>query len=475
MIRWQGVLDGIAVYIVYRVADADRIDTVALVGSLEVADSIAPVFPRYTWSNTTFGAFVENPEYQKYCGVYESYSDPAPVWVNQEGYVDPEAPLSYFANDLFSAEIGSLSYEGTWPQTLEGQAAHVYKIVENGASYTVYLDATTGVLMGWEIGGKTQTPIATSEQEMMDLTYAYLASCVRDPRAYTSQVTKEKGHTICSYVRYVGSMQTCDALTAYFDSEGALDSIFGGYLGAFRNLEEVPNELIDTVRADLTEMGRQYADTTEIKIKGLQIAPDGRVALDCSLIKPEVEYRYLAYLTEAKGAQETEPVTTEPVTTQPPRETESQIDWNDVPKFVEFGYLNIAVLDANGDVAYRVEAETLQSMKRSVEVAYVPDGTLILECYAAYNRSGKVRNYRCNAKDGMTEEVHLSEITTELEVDVQAEYIHYLRFSVPIDNMVTNSDKGYSMEMFGDYVYSSIEGRALMEYVTVYLIGVDES
>lgn len=488
VIRWQGVLDGIAVYIVYWVADADTVDTAALLDSLEIAASVVPQFPKYAWANTEFGAFVENPEYERYCGVYESYSIPEPwVWVNQEGYVDPEAPLSYFANDLFSAEIGSLNYEGTWPQTLEGQAVHIYEIVENGASYTVYLDATTGVLMGWEIGGKAQTSIATSEQEMMDLAYAYLASHVSDPEAYTVQVLEEeRGYTVCRYFRCVGDMQTCDALTAYFDSEGALDSIIWGYLGAFRNLEEVPNELIDTVRADLTEMGQQYADTTEIKLKGLHIAPDGRVALECAILTSGVEHQYLAYLTEPVNAENdtapdvtepvtTEPVTTEPVTTERPTETESQIDWNDVPKFVEFGYLNIAVLDANGDVAYRVEAETLQSMKRSVEVAYVPGGTLILECYAAYNRSGKVRNYRCNAKDGMTEEVHLSEITTELEVDVQAEYIHYLRFSVPIDNMVTNSDKGYSMEMFGDYVYSSIEGRALMEYVTVYLIGVDES
>ena len=476
VIRWQGILDGIAVYIVYWVADADAVDTAALLDRLKIADSIVPQFPGYAWANTEFGAFVENPEYERYCGIFETYSIPEPwVWVNREGYDDPEAPLSYFANDLFSAEIGSLNYEGTWPQTLEGQAAHIYRIVENGASYTVYLDATTGVLMGWEIGGKAQTSIATSEQEMMDLAYAYLASYVRDPRAYTLQVTKEEGYTICSYVRYVGGMQTCDALTAYFDSEGALDSIIWGYLGAFRNLEEVPDKLIDTVRADLTEMGRQYADATEIKIKGLHIAPDGRVALDCSLIRPEVEYQYLAYLTEAKGAQETEPVTTEPVTTEPPRETESQIDWNDVPKFVKFGYLNIAVLDANGDVVYRVDAETLQSMKRSVEVEYVQGGTLILECYAAYNRSDKVRNYRCTAKDGVTEQIDLAEITTELEVDVQAEYVHYLRFSVPIDNMVTDSDRGYSMEMLGDYVYSSIEGRALMEYVTIYLVEAGES
>lgn len=466
VIRWQGMLDGIAVYIVYRVADADRIDTVALVGSLEVADSIAPVFPRYTWSNTTFGAFVENPEYQKYCGVYESYSDPAPVWVNQEGYVDPEAPLSYFANDLFSAEIGSLSYEGTWPQTLVGQAAHVYEIVENGASYTVYLDATTGVLMGWEIGGKAQTSIATSEQEMMDLAYAYLASYVRDPRAYTLQVTKEEGHTICSYVRYVGSMQTCDSLTAYFDSEGALDGIIWGYLGAFRNLEEVPNELIDTVRADLTEMGRRYADITEIKIKGLHIAPDGRVALDCSLIKPEVEYRYLAYLTEAKGAQETEPATTEPVMTERPTETHTSWNPDNIPELVEMGYLAISVRDTDGKVTPLLSAEELESFRGGLDVGYVPGRVLIIEGYAGYNRNGSV--WYTSFDDHITaEKISYSDIETSLTIDVDAKYIHCFRYTVDLDQF---NDGEHAFYLIGEASAAQIEGYAMLKKITFNLI-----
>lgn len=42
VIRWQGVLDGIAVYIVYWVADADAVDTAALLETLKIADAIAP-------------------------------------------------------------------------------------------------------------------------------------------------------------------------------------------------------------------------------------------------------------------------------------------------------------------------------------------------------------------------------------------------------------------------------------------------
>ena len=331
---------------------------------------------------------------------------------------------------------------------------------------------------------------------MVDAAYDILAEHVRDPEAYTLSTDRNDYYFICRYNRNIGDFESCDGVTVRFDLAGNILSVDLSYLGALRYLSEVPRELVDQINAymEQTVVG---CISSEIGIGNITVLSDGRIALTCYM---EVEYNdaqsdmrqsdatwFLACLTEpidGNGNEEitvtttpvtTEPVTTEPVTTQPPRETESQIDWNDVPKFVKFGYLNIAVLDANGDVVYRVDAETLQSMKRSVEVEYVQGGTLILECYAAYNRSGRVQNYRCTAKDGVTEQIDLAEITTELEVDVQAEYVHYLRFSVPIDNMVTDSDRGYSMEMLGDYVYSSIEGRALMEYVTIYLVEAGES
>ena len=52
VIRWQGVLDGVAVYIVYWVADADAVDTAALLDRLKIADAIAPK-PLQTEPDTT--------------------------------------------------------------------------------------------------------------------------------------------------------------------------------------------------------------------------------------------------------------------------------------------------------------------------------------------------------------------------------------------------------------------------------------
>ena len=468
-------------------------------------------YPDYSFKSTQYGSYLAAPEYLTY-GFADSIGDYFPdrvdIDVYGEEYQDFSAPSTCAPPPGSSLEEGQvLPYRYSMPQTLYTQAVHVYELRVDKVSYTVYLDAQTGECVYWQIRqAKTSSPTVADEQTMIDQTYAILAECVRDPEAYTLSTDPNDSYFVCRYTRYVGDIGSCDGVSVTFDRAGNIVSVDMTYLGALRYLNEIPQELIDQIDAYM-EQTVAGCISSETSIGNIMVLPDGRIALGCYM---EVEYYdaqsdmrqrdatwFLACLTEpidGYGNVEitvttepvttepaitepvtTEPVTTEPVTTQPPRETESQIDWNDVPKFVKLGYLNIAVLDANGDVVYRVDAETLQSMKRSVEVEYMQGGTLILECYAAYNRSGKVRNYRCTAKDGVTEQIDLAEITTELEVDVQAEYVHYLRFSVPIDNMVTDSDRGYSMEMLGDYVYSSIEGRALMEYVTIYLVEAGES
>ncbi len=457
-------------------------------------------YPDYSFKSTQYGSYLAAPEYLTY-GFADSIGDYFPdrvdIDVYGEEYQDFSAPSTCAPPPGSSLEEGQvLPYRYSIPQTLYTQAVHVYELRVDKVSYTVYLDAQTGECVYWGIiKASSHSSAAADEQTMVDAAYDILAEHVRDPEAYTLSTDRNDYYFICRYNRNIGDFESCDGVTVRFDLAGNILSVDLSYLGALRYLSEVPRELVDQINAymEQTVVG---CISSKIGIGNITVLSDGRIALTCYM---EVEYNdaqsdmrqrdatwFLACLTEpidGNGNEEitvtttpvttepvtTEPETTEPVTTQPPRETESQIDFNDVPKFVKFGYLNIAVLDANGDVVYRVDAETLQSMKRSVEVEYVQGGTLILECYAAYNRSGKVRNYRCTAKDGVTEQIDLAEITTELEVDVQAEYVHYLRFSVPIDNMVTDSDRGYSMEMLGDYVYSSIEGRALMEYITVYL------
>ncbi len=353
VIRWQGVLDGIVVYIVYWVADTDAVDTAALLDRLEIVDSIVPQFPKYAWANTKFGVFVETPAYQRYCVKYETYSVPGPgAWMNKEAYQDSFAPPTCLPDDRFMPDIGKMTYEGTVPQTLEAQAVHVYKANINEGYYTVYSDAETGVLVGWEINGRAQSVIAESEQEKLAVAYVFLASSVYDPEAYTSDIMQQDEHIVVRYSRHVGELDTCDAVTVYFASDGRMLSVIIGYLGAMRKLDEVSQELIDTVREYLTQQSQGFVDF-EIKIGKLCVTPDGQVALDCSVRfrKTEdaesVEYQYLAYLTEPVNAEadtapdvtepvETEPaiiepVTTEPVVTEPPPA--------EIPRMIRLGSL----------------------------------------------------------------------------------------------------------------------------------------
>ena len=452
-------------------------------------------YPDYSFKSTQYGSYLAAPEYLTY-GFADSIGDYFPdrvdIDVYGEEYQDFSAPSTCAPPPGSSLEEGQvLPYRYSIPQTLYTQAVHVYELRVDKVSYTVYLDAQTGECVYWQIRqAKTSSPTVADEQTMIDQTYAILAECVRDPEAYTLSTDPNDSYFVCRYTRYVGDIGSCDGVSVTFDRAGNIVSVDMTYLGALRYLNEIPQELLDQVDAYMKQTVAGCI-SSETSIGNIMVLPDGRIALECYM---KVEYYdaqsdmrqsdatwFLACLTEpidGNGNEEitvtTTPVTTEPVTTQPPRETESQIDWNDVPKFVKFGYLNIAVLDANGDVVYRVDAETLQSMKRSVEVEYVPGGTLILECYAAYNRSGTVVNYRCTAKNGVTERIGLSEIDTELTVDVQAEYIHYLRFSVPMDDMVTDSGKGWYMEMLGDATVQ-IEGWALMEEIRIYLVETGES
>ncbi|MBQ1233474.1 MAG: hypothetical protein IIX86_08080, partial [Clostridia bacterium] len=307
VIRWQGVLDGIAVYIVYWVADADAIDTAALLDRLKIADSIVPQFPGYAWANTKFGPFVQDPEFKNYSVVQESGAYGSMGWGHGSNYYDPNAPATYKAPYPISECTDTLQYRDSVTHSLDAQAVHNYVFESERAYYDVIVDAETGECIGWQLEGELLGVPYVTEQEKIDAVYAYLAGCVSDPEAYTlGEREVLEGYTVYRYSRYVGEFDSCDALIAYFDSQGNMVAILGSYLGAMREMEEIPQDLLDTVRAKLTEIANTYADAFEISIsiKKLYISPVGQIALNCSVTVREqelgerLEYRYHVYLTE---------------------------------------------------------------------------------------------------------------------------------------------------------------------------------
>ena len=306
VIRWQGVLDGVAVYIVYWVADADAIDTAALLDRLKIADSIVPQFPGYAWANTKFGPFVQEPQLKNYGVLQENGVYGSMGWGQAQDYQDPDAPVTYIAPYPIANEVAALEYVTSMSQSLDRQAIHVYMARTDTAEYSVYVDAQTRECIGWQVEGEAfGVPYAT-EQEKLAATYQYLQEHVRDPEAYTPSVTEQDGYIYCRYSRYVGSFDSCDEVTALFDGQGYMVAVIGDYLGALRDMQEVPEALLNAVQVQLEEIRDTYADAVmkEITVKNLHIFSTGQILLDCSLTvrnqqsDESTEYKYYAYLTE---------------------------------------------------------------------------------------------------------------------------------------------------------------------------------
>ena len=378
-------------------------------------------YPDYAFKSMQYGAYLNEPEYLTY-GIADSGGDYFQGYVDinayGEEYQDPNA------TDYYLAPLGDshedyriLPYAYSMTQSLHSQAVHVYELNADKAHYTAYADARTGECVYWEISkASSHSPTVADEQTMIDAAYDILVQSVRDPEAYTLSTERNDYYFICRYNRCIGDFESCDGLTVRFDLAGNIVSVSMAYLGALRYLSEVPLELVDQINAYM-EQTVAGCISSEIGIGNITVLSDGRIALTCYM---KVEYNdaqsdmrqsdatwFLACLTEpidGYGNAEitvttepvttepvtTEPATTEPVTTEPPRETESQIDWNDVPKFVKLGYLNVLIYDENDDLVYRMNVEELEAIKDELSVGYVSGGTVVVECYAAYDRSGKV-------------------------------------------------------------------------------------
>ena len=305
-IQWWCVLDGQIVQIDYFVADEEMIDTAALLDRLKIADSIVPQFPGYAWANTKFGPFVQEPQLKNYGVLQENGVYGSMGWGQAQDYQDPDAPVTYIAPYPIANEVAALEYVTSMSQSLDRQAIHVYMARTDTAEYSVYVDAQTRECIGWQVEGEAfGVPYAT-EQEKLAATYQYLQEHVRDPEAYTPSVTEQDEYIYCRYSRYVGSFDSCDEVTALFDAQGYMVAVIGDYLGALRDMQEVPEALLNAVQVQLEEIRDTYADAVmkEITVKNLHIFTTGQILLDCSLTvrnqqsDESREYKYYAYLTE---------------------------------------------------------------------------------------------------------------------------------------------------------------------------------
>ena len=294
-------------HVIYLIgeANATQIEGYALLERFEF--NVYPIsdgFPRYTWSGMRIGAFVQEPQLINYGVLQENGGYGSMGWGQAQDYQDPDAPVTYIAPYPIANEVAALEYVTSMSQSLDRQAIHVYMARTDTAEYSVYVDAQTRECIGWQVEGEAfGVPYAT-EQEKLAATYQYLQEHVRDPEAYTPSVTEQDGYIYCRYSRYVGNFDSCDEVTALFDGQGYMVAVIGDYLGALRDMQEVPEALLNAVQVQLEEIRDTNAVMEEITVKNLHISSTGQILLDCSITvrnqqsDESREYKYYAYLTE---------------------------------------------------------------------------------------------------------------------------------------------------------------------------------
>ena len=133
---------------------------------------------------------------------------------------------------------------------------------------------------------------SVSEEQRLQIAQDVLAQFVSDPQAYREQESEtfSDGTRIFSYSRYVGEYPSSDEIEILIDPYGNIICYYLGYVGALRNAQPIPDEVISYVESSILAYYAQGQDAS-YEIERVVIAPDGRMALECSA----------SYYTESDG------------------------------------------------------------------------------------------------------------------------------------------------------------------------------
>ena len=292
MITWWGEFDGMVVEIRYCVANADTVDTRQLIANLVVSELLPPAdpYPRFAWSDTEFGAFVQRPEYAV-TGVSDSPGMSTgmveQVWSDKE-YQDPDAPQTV------TLTVRGVEYEYSYKRSRTAnatwQARHEYE--GSSSDEWLWIDQETGACIYYR-SNRVHNTRSVSEEQRLQIAQDVLAQFVSDPQAYRQQIdpnSSSNGWFILSCVRYVGEYPTSDVVEIWVDLCGNVRYVFARYVGALRNAQPIPDEVISYVESSILAYYAQGQDAS-YEIERVVIAPDGRMALKCSA----------SYYTESDG------------------------------------------------------------------------------------------------------------------------------------------------------------------------------
>lgn len=278
MITWWGELDGMVVEIRYCVANADTVDTRQLIANLTVSELLPKEdpFPKYTWSDTVYGAFDQRLEHA-ITGVTDSpgsnYDPPTPVWNTRE-YQDADAQQTVVLNVL--GVDYTLEYWQSQTATESWQARHEYR----GENIKAWLDQETGECMYVSLNVDLTGTETVSKEQRLQIARDFLAEHVPDPEAYWEQVQVLGPITTSyTYTRFVGELPTADKVTVWVDSHGNIEFYSLAYTGAFRQVKEIPDEVIAKAENILNYYAQGEGSSCEIK--RIVVTEDGRLGLEC--------------------------------------------------------------------------------------------------------------------------------------------------------------------------------------------------
>ncbi len=253
---------------------------------------------RYEWDDVEFGDFLETPEYHVYQSNYlaapefEGYEIDIDVLSKQ--YQDSNAPST--ATVRIADKEYVLNYTHSRTHGRENvirpmlQAAHCYELVQDNVRYRAELDQKTGACIAFstEQGRHSGPPIYTPEQAD-EVAQNLWETVVPDFENY--HMPKRLDHTEVFYYHEVKDLWfvTCEEISIEVNLQNGTVQYRSNFLGAMRNVDEIPDSLVAQAIQTLTEKFPPAPDSPELFSGfnyGIVITEDGRLALDCGIYVP---------------------------------------------------------------------------------------------------------------------------------------------------------------------------------------------
>jgi hypothetical protein len=258
---------------------------------------------RYAWDDVEFGEFLSAPEFHVYHSNYfaapgfEDYE--VDINVLSEKYQDPSAPLTATVKVGEKEYVLNYTHSRTHGKELSAkpmlQAAHCYRLDQDDVVYKAELDQKTGAciafsteqgILGWE-------PMYTDEQ-VDEIATNLWQTFVPDFENYRMP-KRLTGYNTYWYheVKSVSIFTSCEEITIEINRYNGAIEYRLNFLGAMRNIEQIPDTLIAQVQEIQAEKFPSDDPSHPWPYSGYMtsavITEEGRLALEYDIFVPYLD------------------------------------------------------------------------------------------------------------------------------------------------------------------------------------------